>query len=55
MDIYKWYQDEEDHIENSDMSDEEKQEERMLLDDQMREHEQQRQYEHEDIDRRYGH
>ena len=55
MDIQKAYEMEQDHIEEGDMTDEEKQAEQMALDDEMREHEYARQAEHDDIDRRYGH
>ncbi len=54
MDIHRQYDMEIDHIEESGWSDEEKQEERILLDDRMREHEENRQAEHDEVERRYG-
>ncbi len=54
MGIRDQYEREIDHIEESDWTDEEKQEERMLLDDRMREHEESRRDEHDQVDRRYG-
>lgn len=56
MGIHEQYDMEMERIENCDeWSDEEKQSERMAVDDQMREYEYTRQAEHEDVDRRYGH
>ena len=55
MDINKVYNMEMDRIDNSDMTGEEKQDERMAVDEQMREHEYARQAEHDYVDRRYGH
>ncbi len=55
MDIQRAYEMEQDRIEDSDMEDDEKQEARMDLDDQMRDHEYARQGELDDVNRRYGH
>ena len=55
MDIARAYNMEQDRIEESDMTDEEKLQARMDLDDDMRRHEEERQDELDDVNRRYGH
>ena len=54
MDIDTFYDNEMERIDDSDMSEEEKQDERMAIDEEMREREYARQSEHDDVDRRYG-
>jgi len=54
MDINEAYDMEMDKIDNSDMDEDEKREERMAVDEQMRAEEANRQWEHDEVDRRYG-